>query len=53
MGVIFAVRLVLGFRGFGAVGKAGELRLLGAFFPEPIPQREWGVPWAPSPLVVS
>ena len=35
---------------FGAVGKAGELRLLGAFLPKPAPQKHRGVPWAPSPL---
>ena len=42
-----------GSRGFGAVGKAGELRLLGAFLPKPAPQKHRGVPWAPSPLCFS
>ena len=42
--------LISGYRGFGAVGKAGELRLLGAFLPKPTPQKNRGVPWAPSPL---
>ena len=41
---------VSGYCGFGAVGKAGELRLLGAFLPKPTPQKNRGVPWAPSPL---
>ena len=35
---------------FGLVGKAGELRLLGAFLPKPTPQKNRGVPWALSPL---
>ena len=41
---------VSGYCGFGAVGKAGELRLLGAFLPKTTPQKNRGVPWAPSPL---